>query len=87
MGKLTATASGPLGDTLAYRLSGNMHQRDGYYDNAAVDDQNADNYYLDQNLDGNLSSAEGKLVNIRLSLVNAGGGRDVFSMGVCCLYK
>jgi iron complex outermembrane receptor protein len=40
MGKLTATASGPLGDTLAYRLSGNIHQRDGYYDNAGVDDLN-----------------------------------------------
>ncbi len=41
MGKLTATASGPLGDTVAYRLSGNVHQRDGYYDNAGVgmDDQ------------------------------------------------
>jgi iron complex outermembrane receptor protein len=40
MGKLTATGSGPLGDTLAYRLSGNIHQRDGYYDNAGVDDLN-----------------------------------------------
>ena len=42
MGKLTATASGPLGDTVAYRLSGNIHQRDGYYDNAGagIDDQN-----------------------------------------------
>jgi iron complex outermembrane receptor protein len=39
MGKLTATGSGPLGDTLAYRLSGNIHQRDGYYDNAGVDDR------------------------------------------------
>jgi iron complex outermembrane receptor protein len=36
MGKLTATASGPLGETLAYRLSGNLHQQDGYYDNAGV---------------------------------------------------
>ena len=42
MGKLTASASGPLGDTVAYRLSGNMHQRDGYYSNGAagIDDQN-----------------------------------------------
>ena len=52
MGKLTATASGPLGDALAYRLSGNMHQRDGYYDNAGLDDQNdAD----DWNLQGKLA--------------------------------
>jgi iron complex outermembrane receptor protein len=40
MGQLTATASGPMSDTLAYRLSGNIHQRDGYYDNAGVDDLN-----------------------------------------------
>ena len=49
MGKLTATASGPLGDTVAYRLSGNIHQRDGYYDNAGagIDDQNdADDWNL-----------------------------------------
>lgn len=49
MGKLTATVSGPIGDTVAYRLSGNIHQRDGYYDNAGtgVDDQNdADDWNL-----------------------------------------
>jgi len=40
MSRLTASASGPLTDTLAYRLSGNMHQRDGYYDNSAGDDLN-----------------------------------------------
>ncbi len=42
LGKLTAGASGPLGETLAYRLAGNVHQRDGYYDNggAGVEDQN-----------------------------------------------
>jgi iron complex outermembrane receptor protein len=42
MGKLTAAVSGPLADTVAYRLSGSMHQRDGYYDNggSGVDDQN-----------------------------------------------
>jgi iron complex outermembrane receptor protein len=49
MGKLTATASGPLADTVAYRLSGNIHQRDGYYDNGGrgVDDQSdADDWNL-----------------------------------------
>jgi iron complex outermembrane receptor protein len=47
MGKLTATASGPLTDRLAYRLSGNIHQRDGYYDNAGADDLNdADDWNL-----------------------------------------
>jgi iron complex outermembrane receptor protein len=40
MYRLTASASGPLTDTLAYRLSGNMHERDGYYDNSAGDDLN-----------------------------------------------
>ena len=40
MGSLTLTASAPLSDTVAYRLSGNMHQRDGYYDNAGGDDLN-----------------------------------------------
>jgi iron complex outermembrane receptor protein len=49
MGKLTATASGPISDTVAFRLSGNIHQRDGYYDNAGtgIDDQNdADDWNL-----------------------------------------
>ena len=45
--RTTLAASGPLSDTLGFRLSGNMHQRDGYYDNAGVDDQNdADDWNL-----------------------------------------
>jgi len=40
MYRLTASASGPLTDTLAYRLSGSMRERDGYYDNSAGDDLN-----------------------------------------------
>ena len=40
MYRLTASASGPLTDTLAFRLSGNIHERDGYYDNSAGDDLN-----------------------------------------------
>jgi iron complex outermembrane receptor protein len=40
MYRLTASASGPLTDTLAYRLSGSKHERDGYYDNSAGDDLN-----------------------------------------------
>ena len=47
MGKITASASGPLGDTVAYRVSGNVHQRDGYYDNAGGADLNdADDWNL-----------------------------------------
>jgi iron complex outermembrane receptor protein len=65
MGKLTATASAPVGDTVAYRLSANMHQRDGYYDNAGgVDDQNdAD----DWNLQGKLQWAPSDRLNMLLS--------------------
>lgn len=40
MYRLTASASGPISDTMAFRLSGNVHQRDGYYDNSAGDDLN-----------------------------------------------
>lgn len=47
LGKLTVTASGPISDTTAYRLSGSIHQRDGYYENAGVDDLNdADDWNL-----------------------------------------
>ncbi len=47
MGRLTASASGPLADGLAYRLSGSINQRDGYYDNSAGDDFNdADDWNL-----------------------------------------
>lgn len=47
MGRLTASASGPLTDGLAYRLSGSINQRDGYYDNSAGDDLNdADDWNL-----------------------------------------
>lgn len=51
MRKLTASASGPLGDTFAYRLSGNLHQRDGYFDNSGGDDLNeADDWNLQAKL-------------------------------------
>ncbi|MFT5711418.1 MAG: iron complex outermembrane receptor protein [Halioglobus sp.] len=47
MGKITASASGPLGDTVAYRVSGNVHQRDGYYDNTGGTNLNdADDWNL-----------------------------------------
>jgi iron complex outermembrane recepter protein len=47
MGQLTAVASGPLGDTVAFRLSGSIHERDGYFDNAGADDLNdADDWNL-----------------------------------------
>ena len=47
MRRFTVSASGPLTDTLAYRVSGNSHQRDGFYDNSAGDDLNdADDWNL-----------------------------------------
>jgi iron complex outermembrane receptor protein len=39
--KLTAAASGPLNESLAYRISGSVDQRDGYYENGAGDDLNS----------------------------------------------
>jgi len=47
MRRVTASASAPLGESLAFRLSGNMHQRDGYYENKSGDDLNdADDWNL-----------------------------------------
>jgi iron complex outermembrane receptor protein len=47
MNKLTASISGPLTQNLAYRLSGNINQRDGYYDNSAgVDFNDADDWNI-----------------------------------------
>ena len=45
--KLTLSATGPLSNSVAYRLSGNIHQRDGYLENAGGDDLNdADDWNL-----------------------------------------
>jgi len=45
--KLTLASSSPLSDTLAYRLSGNIHKRDGFYKNTAGPDQDdADDWSL-----------------------------------------
>jgi iron complex outermembrane receptor protein len=64
MYRLTASASGPLTDTLAYRLSGNIHNRDGYYDNSAGDDLNdAD----DWNIQGKLLWEPTDVLSILLS--------------------
>ncbi len=62
--RLTASASGPLSDTLAYRLSGSLHERDGYYDNSAGDDLNdAD----DWNIQGKLQWEPAETLSILLS--------------------
>ena len=64
MSKLTASASGPLTQNLAYRLSGNINQRDGYYDNSAgVDFNDAD----DWNIQGKLQWEPTESLSILLS--------------------
>lgn len=50
--KLTAAASGPLSDSLAYRLSGSANQVNGYYDNGGT--QEDFNESDDWNLQGKL---------------------------------
>lgn len=49
--KTTLGASGPITDELAYRISGNIHKRDGYIENTAGTDLNAAN---DWNIIGKL---------------------------------
>jgi iron complex outermembrane receptor protein len=64
MGRLTASVTGPISDNVAYRLSGSVHQRDGYYDNAGGDDLNdAD----DWNLQGKLLWEPSSALSILLS--------------------
>jgi len=47
LGRYTAAASGPLSETVAYRLTGNVHQQDGYFDNSGGEDLNgADDWHL-----------------------------------------
>lgn len=41
--RLTVSSSGPLTEGLGYRVSGSVHQRDGYFDNSAGEDFNAAN--------------------------------------------
>ena len=51
MRKTTLMSSGPLSHSVAYRISGNIHQRDGFYENAVGSDQNDAN---DWNLQGKI---------------------------------
>ncbi len=64
MVRLNGAASGPLTDALAYRVSGSLHQRDGYYDNSTGNDLNdAD----DWNLQGKLQWDPSESLSILLS--------------------
>jgi iron complex outermembrane receptor protein len=40
--KLTATVTGPISDTVAYRIAGNATQRDGYFENSGSADDASD---------------------------------------------
>jgi iron complex outermembrane receptor protein len=40
--KLTATVTGPISDTVAYRIAGNVTQRDGYFENSGSADDASD---------------------------------------------
>ena len=79
MQRVTVAASGPLSETVAYRLSGNTHQRDGFYDNAGGSDlSDAD----DWNLQGKLLWEPIDELSVLLSASHvdrdtAGGGTDV----------
>ena len=45
--KVTASASGPLSETIAYRITGNVHEMDGYIENSAGEDLNgADDWHV-----------------------------------------
>jgi iron complex outermembrane receptor protein len=76
MSSLTLAATGPLSDTLAWRLSGNIHQRDGYLENSgAADGNDADDWNI-----------QGKLLwepNDRLSMML--GGSHVDRDNTCCV--
>ncbi|MEH6583861.1 MAG: TonB-dependent receptor [Halioglobus sp.] len=76
MRNLTLAASGPISDTVAYRLSGDIHQRDGYLENSgAADGNDADDW-----------NVQGKLLwepNDRLSLMLAGSHVD--RDNTCCV--
>lgn len=79
MQKVTLAASGPLSETLAYRLSGTTHQRDGYYANAGGSDpSDAD----DWNVQGKLLWEPSDNLSVLLSASHVdrdtnGGGTDV----------
>jgi len=76
MRRVTVSASGPLSDTVAYRLSGNIHQRDGYIENTAGNDLNdAD----DWNIQGKLLWEPSENLSLMLS------GSHVERDTTCCV--
>lgn len=65
MRRVTVSATGPLSDTVAFRLSGNIHKRDGYFDNAGSGNDTSD--ADDWNLQGKLRWEPNENVSVLLS--------------------
>jgi iron complex outermembrane receptor protein len=65
MQKLTGAASGPLSDTIAYRISGSLHEHDGYYDNSGSqeDFNDADDWNLQGKLQWDVNDSTSVLLN------------------------
>ena len=65
MRRVTVSATGPLSDTVAFRVSGNIHKRNGYYENAGSgnDTNGAD----DWNLQGKLLWEPSENLSVLLS--------------------
>ena len=77
--KITFMTSQPISDNMAYRISGNINKRDGYFDNSAgADPADADDWNLQGKLLWEASDALSVLFNV--SVVDRdtnGGGVDV----------
>ncbi len=75
MRRVTVSASAPLSNTVAYRISGNIHQHDGYIENTAGNDLNdAD----DWNIQGKLLWEPSENLSLMLS------GSHVERDTTCC---
>jgi len=62
--KMTAAVSGPLSDTLAYRVSGSSNQQDGYIKNSGGEDLGSND---DWNLSGKLAYSPSESLHVTLS--------------------
>ena len=77
--KVTLMTSQPISDDMAYRISGNINKRDGYFNNVAgADPADADDWNLQGKLLWEASDALSVLFNVSLVERDTnGGGVDV----------
>ena len=76
--KVTLMTSQPISDDMAYRISGNINKRDGYFNNVAGDLADADDWNLQGKLLWEASDALSVLFNVSLVERDTnGGGVDV----------